>query len=128
MSSNISIPAEVKPKHTPGPLTRTDTHAGRSCVDLFAPSGELIATLYSIDRPETEGTLEGNANLFSGAPTLLAALENLECPECGHLLKCHADKSGCVSHGNGPCLCTCEEMPDLQAAVEAIRLAKGGAQ
>lgn len=26
---------------------------------------------------------------------LLAALENIECPDCGHLLKCHADKQGC---------------------------------
>lgn len=68
---------------------------------------------------------------------LLAALENIECSDCGHLLKCHADKYGCeFDMGDrhvddvgdvaaGPCSCTCEEMPDLQAAVEAIRLAKG---
>lgn len=71
--------------------------------------------------------------------SLLAALENIECPECGHLLKCHAGKHGCEAEINdhrvideGPanrlCFCICEDRPGMIAAVEAIRAAKGGSQ
>jgi hypothetical protein len=74
--------------------------------------------------------------------TLLSALEGIECPDCTHPLGLHADQYGCdkdrgdgwvtgsqagaptVFQALGPCGCKCESYPDLQKAIEAIRLAK----
>jgi hypothetical protein len=75
---------------------------------------------------------------------LLKAIEELECPDCGHALKFHADKYNCeVDRGDGyrigseilealgPCGCDCSnrsdrsDCPDLLPLIAAIRKAKG---
>jgi hypothetical protein len=74
---------------------------------------------------------------------LLEALENIECPECNHILKFHADRYGCeVDRGDreiggilqaaGPCGCNAEYgpgladiYPDLTKAILVLRKIKG---
>ena len=74
---------------------------------------------------------------FAGqiATEALAALRNLGCPACGHMLKAHLDQCGCqVERGDievaevgamaqGPCGCTCEEYPRFQIALAVLRKA-----
>lgn len=75
------------------------------------------------------------------AAELLEALEGIICPDCDHRLGLHADQYGCEfergdregnegepSQAMGPCSCKGEDIvryPDIQAAIAAIRKAKG---
>lgn len=117
----------TKAQHTPGPWTVTEI--GTIEDDSHNPA--QIASISPRNR-------EANARLISAAPEMLEALEQLECPDCGHTLKYHADKYNCeVDRGDGyrigseilealgPCGCECLDAPDLLPLIAAIRKARG---
>lgn len=53
-----------------------------------------------------------NARLITKAPAMYEAIAEIECLDCGHTLKRHVDKYGCMAEvASGaqdvPCGCTC---------------------
>ena len=65
---------------------------------------------------------------------LVAALEGILCPQCGHTLARHVDEYGCeYDRGDGyrgdaeylqalgPCGCKAEEHPEIVQAIQALR-------
>lgn len=115
--------------HTPGPWTVTEI----GTIEDDSHNPVQIAGISPRNR-------DANARLIAAAPDLLKALEELECPECSHTLKHHADKYNCdvergdsegyegePAHAMGPCGCECLDVPDLLVCIAAIRKAKGEA-
>ena len=117
---------------TPGPWrVEVNTHT------TYMPGTTKIQPVYKIERLHyrtnvrfEESEAAANARLMAAAPELLAAVENIECSECGHKLRLHADRYGCeFERGDvgavamGPCSCKGGECD--QEAIAAIRKAKG---
>lgn len=131
--------------HTPGPwhIGEPPLVVPAAChIKLYAPSGEIGVLHRELDDDPTDDLSiaehHANARLIAAAPDLLKAIEELECPDCGHALRYHADKYNCeVERGDGyrigseilealgPCGCDCIDCPDLLPLIAAIRKAKG---
>lgn len=98
MTLRMTNEGEAGVGHTPGPW-------GVNCSHIYAPDGEIIATVRNPGSKASDYPLVANRNLMAAAPAMLDALEGL--------LATH-------KQGRGQC---CEA---ADKAIDAIALARSG--